>query len=156
MEQIRELSHSLHPSMLDDLGLVSAVRWFAKRYQSRMGIRTELHCSHCEEALDPEIALAVYRVVQESLTNVAKHSQATRVRITLKKEGGSLSGMIEDNGRGFDQEKAAAVAAHGRRGMGLVSMRERIASVDGEFSVHSQSGQGTRILFRISLKEEVA
>jgi signal transduction histidine kinase len=155
LEQVREISHNLHPSILEDLGLVSALRWFVGRYRDRTGIAIGLKGIAVDGNLNPEIALACYRVVQEALTNVVKHAQATRVQICLKEEGHTLSCIIEDNGNGYDQE-AEAVGDYHVRGIGLISMRERISSIGGHLSVQSRPGQGTTISFQIPLKEEIA
>jgi len=157
LEQVRELSRSLHPSVLDDLGLTATLNWFVNRYQSAVGIETRLDVINFEETLKPETALAVYRVVQEALTNVARHAQATRVSIMLKKEGSTLMGTIEDNGKGCDQTKGDSTGpSRTWGGVGLVGMRERISLVGGDFSIQFRPGKGTTISFLIPLKEEVA
>ena len=155
LTQVREISHNLHPSILEDLGMVSALRWAVGRYRNRTGIKIGLEIIAVIENPNPEIALSCYRVVQEALTNVAKHAQATSVQICLKEEGHTLSCIIEDNGNGYDQEAEAAGDYH-VRGIGLISMRERISSIGGHLSVQSQPGQGTTISFQIPLKEEIA
>jgi signal transduction histidine kinase len=149
LEQTRDLALDLRPSLLDDLGLLPALRWYVNRYARRLDMEVELEALGLEERLAPEMETALYRIVQEALTNVARHAQATRVTIRLKGgAGGVVTAVIEDDGRGFDTEKLAARDPSGR-GAGLLGMRERVAGLGGSVCVQSSPGQGTRLLIRI-------
>lgn len=142
LQTVRDLSHLLHPAVLDDLGLSAAVDLHVKEFRRRHdAIRVELTETGLEDRLPLEGETAAYRVVQEALTNVAKHSRATVCRVSLIRLSRSLMVVIGDDGTGFDQMQQPA-----RRGLGLVSMRERVLQVGGTFVVESAPGRGTRIV----------
>jgi signal transduction histidine kinase len=145
LSTVRDLSHLLHPAMLDDLGLPAAVEWYAKGFERRHGVRVELLQDRMEERLTADIEAAVYRIVQEALTNVAKHAQATRCRIYLQRLPHTLLVTIEDDGVGFD----ASAAGGPGRGLGLISIRERVAQVRGELRLETTPGKGTRLTVEI-------
>ncbi len=150
LEHVRELSHTLRPTMLDEMGLVPTLRWYVSRYADRLGIEVELDVTGLEQRLAPEIETTLYRIVQEALTNIARHAHAHRVRLQLTGQAGSVSALIEDDGRGFDaQTRLAADAA--RSGLGLLGMRERAALWGGNFTVQSRPGAGTRLLVELPL-----
>jgi signal transduction histidine kinase len=144
LEQIREISLNLRPAMLDDLGLIPTLRWYIKRYAKRSALKTELKTIGLERRLGPEVETALYRIVQEGLTNVARHAHAARVSIGLKRNGSTVQATIEDDGRGFnvDEELNRKRAEYGA---GLVGIRERVTLLGGEFDIQSQPGQGTRL-----------
>jgi signal transduction histidine kinase len=142
---VRDLSHLLHPSMLDDLGLPATIEWYAKGFERRHGVRVELLQDRMTDRLTADTESAVYRIVQEALTNVAKHAQATRCRIYLQRLPHTLLVTIEDDGVGFD---VAAVSGPGR-GLGLISIRERVAQVRGELRIESTQGKGTRLTMEL-------
>jgi signal transduction histidine kinase len=152
LEQIRELSLSLRPAMLDDLGLVPTLRWYVNRYAKRLNIEVEFDAVHFEERPSPEVETVLYRVVQEVLTNVARHAQANRVRICLERMEATITALIEDNGRGFDVEQVV-----GREtlegGVGLLGIRERVASLGGHFSIESRPGRGTRLFVEVPRRD---
>ncbi len=134
------ISRSLRPSILDDMGVIPAIRWFCRSFlEGSAGIQVETRLELQEEDVPDPLKLVVYRIVQEALTNVSKHSGATVVIVALKKTEGSLDLTIEDNGGGFDPQEA------GETGMGLTSMKERAQFSGGYFSVKSQAGEGTAI-----------
>jgi PAS domain S-box-containing protein len=142
---IHNLSHELHPSKLRALGLGSAIHSLCREVTERRGIHVAFtHDALCEPA-DANISLCVYRVTQEALHNVARHSQAREasVRLTISKSHVGLT--IADSGVGFD-------AGNGRQqGLGLVSMRERVSFLKGELTIHTSPGKGTRVAVRIPL-----
>jgi two-component system sensor histidine kinase UhpB len=144
LEQIREISLNLRPAMLDDLGLIPTLRWYIKRYAKRSALKTELKTIGLERRLGPEVETALYRIVQEGLTNVARHAHAARISIGLKRNGSTVQATIEDDGRGFnvDEELNRKRAEYGA---GLVGIRERVTLLGGEFDIQSQPGQGTRL-----------
>lgn len=148
-EVVRRLMRRLRPSVLDELGLEAALRqhvqeWNARHPETRCTLRV-----HGELRLSESRAMAVYRIVQETLTNIAKHASASKVDIELKSGADSLVLCIEDDGRGFD-------LATVRPSLGLVGMRERAAFVGGEFVVDARPGAGTRVRARIPFKRETA
>jgi signal transduction histidine kinase len=141
LSTVRDLSHLLHPAMLDDLGLPAAIEWYAKGFERRHGVQIELLQERMEDRLTAGTEAAVYRIVQEALTNVAKHAQATRCRIYLQRLPHTLLVTIEDDGVGFDP---ATVGGPGR-GLGLISIRERVTRAQGELRLESTPGKGTRL-----------
>jgi PAS domain S-box-containing protein len=150
LEQVRELSLDLRPSMLDDLGLVPTLRWYVNRYAKRLDIEVELEVIDLKERLPAEMETVLYRAVQEALTNVARHGQANKVRIHLERAKSQVSAFIEDNGQGFEAEEVARRTAP-ERGIGLLGIRERVISQGGRFSIQSRPGQGTRLSLEIPL-----
>ncbi|MEW5956782.1 MAG: PAS domain S-box protein, partial [Chloroflexota bacterium] len=150
LEHVRELSHTLRPTMLDEMGLVPTLRWYASRYAERLGIQVEFDVTNLEDRLAAEIETTLYRIVQEALTNIARHAQAHRVHLHLAGQEARVSALIEDDGLGFDvQTKLAAGIA--RSGIGLFRMRERVALWGGTFSIRSRPGQGTRLFVELPL-----
>jgi signal transduction histidine kinase len=142
----RRISADLRPLMLDDLGLAAATEWLVQNFSNRTGIDCVLDADEEDLDLQDPHATAVFRVIQESLTNIAKHAEATKVAVRARQEGGEIHLTIEDNGRGF--------AAGGPRkpgSYGLVGLRERAILLDGAVSVESEAGRGTRIDMRLPL-----
>jgi signal transduction histidine kinase len=142
LHTVRDLSHLLHPALLDDLGLVAALEWYLTGFGKRHGIAVELLHENMSERLVPEIEAAAYRVVQEALTNVAKHAQATFTLVYLRRANGIARITIEDNGVGFEPSSA-------RRGLGLIGIRERIVHLSGTVHVDSAPGKGTRLTIEV-------
>jgi len=134
--QVSQLSHQLHSSELEFLGLGVAIKSHCREFSEQYHIKVECVCTEIPSDLDNEVALGFLRVVQEALHNVAKHSRATQVRVEMTYSEGNLVLVISDNGGGFDQEKVRHAA-----GLGMISMRERMHLIGGE----SGPDQGTRI-----------
>lgn len=148
LDQIRELSLNLRPPMLDDLGLVPTLQWYVQHYSERVDIDVSFDVAGMNERLGPELETALYRVVQEGLTNVARHARATRAQVTLQRTPSAITAYMEDDGCGFDV--AAVMAPNGPdNGAGLLGMRERITLLGGRFTIHSAPGAGTRLFFEI-------
>ena len=142
LHTVRDLSHLLHPPLLDDLGLPAAIEWYLRGFSKRHGIRVDLLHDPMPERLTPDIEAAAYRIVQEALTNVAKHARATVCRVYVQRLPNTLLITIEDDGVGFDP---AAVARAADRGLGLVGIRERVAQLQGTLRLESAPGKGTRL-----------
>ncbi len=151
LDQTYDLIFDLRPTILDDLGLVPAVRWYAENRLQPLGVAVHLEVEGLQQRLPPEVETACYRVIQEALLNVAKHARAQQVYIRLWLEDGRLRGEIEDDGQGFDLEAVRRSAARGR-GMGLMGMQERIELLGGTLTIHSQPGQGTRVRIDVPLR----
>jgi signal transduction histidine kinase len=148
VDETRRISTNLMPSMLDDLGLLATLRWFCRRFQQLHGevdIDVQLYVE--EEEVDEELKIVIYRIVQEALNNVAKHSQADSVQVSLSQTEDELELFIQDNGRGFDSGKHSDREAH-LGGLGLESMRERAEISHGSLAIFSEPGQGTTIRAR--------
>jgi signal transduction histidine kinase len=143
LQSVRDLSQLLHPSMLDDLGLPDTATWYVRRFSRRTGIASELVVERLKRRLHPEVESSTYRIIQEALTNVARHAEASLCRVEISQVDSSLRIRIEDNGKGFDP---AATSPAVSRGLGLVSVRERVARLGGTLSVESKVGAGTRLL----------
>jgi signal transduction histidine kinase len=143
IHSVRDLSHLLHPSVLDDLGLVAALDSLVTDFRRRHHIGVEfLHEGH-DHRLQAETERAAYRIAQEALTNIARHAEATTGDVRLTTEPASLTLTIDDNGVGFD---VADVERPGkRRGLGLLSIRERVAGLGGTVRIESAPGSGSRI-----------
>jgi len=150
LRAIRNLSIDLRPSALDDLGLLPALRWYVKEYQKKCSIDVEFHATGFKERLPAEMETALYRIVQECLTNTAKHANANRVTITLKEETNRVYARITDDGKGFDYEALLKTPGQ-ERGLGLAGMNERAVLLDGTLNIHSTSGRGTIIEVSIPL-----
>jgi two-component system, NarL family, sensor histidine kinase UhpB len=150
LRAIRNLSIDLRPSALDDLGLLPALRWYVKEYQKKCSIEVEFHATGFKERLPAEMETALYRIVQECLTNTAKHANAHRVTITLKEETDGVYARITDDGQGFDYEALLKTPGQ-ERGLGLAGMNERAVLLDGILNIHATPEQGTIIEVSIPL-----
>ncbi|MGH9742672.1 MAG: ATP-binding protein [Candidatus Acidiferrum sp.] len=145
-KQLRRFSHELRPLILDDLGWIPAVRSLADAVSKRSGLRIEFETS-IKSRLPASHETVLYRVVQEALTNAAKHSQAKCIRIQVRRLGSLLNCTICDDGIGFDLPAVKTGKMHG--GLGLLAMRERLNAIGGTFSIRSSGGQGTTIQIQI-------
>jgi len=145
----RSISENLRPGMLDVLGLNAAVQSHVEKFMLCTGIKCSLTMSHDEFALEDKLATALFRIVQESLTNVAKHAKAQQVEIQICRMEHKFLLIIQDDGIGFTAE------ACGKNGFGMIGMHERVRSLGGEFVVESNPGSGTRIEVDIPLYEEI-
>jgi len=136
---IRRVAYQLHPSVLDHLGLQVALRSYCAEFSNRDGIQVKFSGPEQQQRIPEEIALCLYRVTQESLRNVAKHASAKSARVALEVVDHRIHLSVRDNGVGFD------TAAKHKGGIGLLSMKERVRLVDGELTLKSKPGRGTRI-----------
>jgi PAS domain S-box-containing protein len=137
-EQVRTLSMDLRPAVLDTLGLLPALLWHVERYQSLTGILVDLRHVGVERRLPPAVEIAAYRVVQEALTNIARHAGAGEASVQLLASDGVLTVVVRDRGRGFDPD---ATPSDG----GVGGMRERVALLGGSFEIESSLGEGTLV-----------
>jgi signal transduction histidine kinase len=142
LQDVRRLAVELRPKALDDFGLVSAIERLVETFREQTGIQVDLEPRLGKERLPPDVETTLYRITQEALTNVVKHAQARRVSIVLTRRDGSISAVIEDDGRGFEGEA-------GENGLGLLGMRERIALVGGRLSLESSPGSGTTLSIEV-------
>jgi PAS domain S-box-containing protein len=140
---VSRLSHQLHSSELEYLGLSVAITKLCREFSEQYSIRVVCTCTNIPAKLENDIALTLLRVVQESLHNIAKHSGANNVEVEVAGVSGELTLIVRDNGTGFDLQESKAAA-----GLGLISMRERIHLIGGEFAIDSTPGAGTRIWAR--------
>ncbi|MBE3558186.1 MAG: sensor histidine kinase [Ktedonobacteraceae bacterium] len=152
LRAIRNLSIDLRPSALDDLGLLPALRWYIKEYQGKTAIEVTLQAAGLKERLPAEMETALYRIVQEALTNVAKHAHAQAVHVEIVQENDVITATISDNGRGFDVNRLQKAPGQELGGWGLVGMYERANLLEGTLTVDSKPGHGTTIRACIPLR----
>ncbi len=144
---IENVMSELRPPMLDDYGLLPALQWYAIEFSSRTGIEVMVDGDERMERLTQASEIALFRIMQEALNNVAKHAHARRVEIMLEHSGDQLIMSVSDDGVGFD---ARSVSVSKRRpGLGMVTMRERTQAVGGQFEIGAASGHGTRVVVRV-------
>lgn len=148
-QEAHQLAWRMRPAALDDVGMHTAISSYAETWAERAEIAADFHSIGLNEHRFPmHVETTVYRVTQEALTNILKHSQAQRVSIILEFRGDHLLLIVEDNGKGFDA-KAALRATGAGRGLGLIGMQERVALVDGTLDIESSPGAGTTVFVRI-------
>src|SRR5712691_91045 len=151
LQQVRTLSLDLRPALLDDLGLVVALRWYVDRQAQRSGFPAQFVADPLETRPRPDIETACFRVAQEALTNVARHARAQQVRVELRQRDTELHLLIRDDGKGFDVRTAQERAAQGAS-MGLLGMQERVWLVGGQIAIESAPAGGTEIRVRFPLQ----
>ena len=145
VDETRRIAMGLRPSTLDDIGITETIYWFCRQFESIYKNIRILQLIEVEEDQIPEtLKTVIFRVLQESLNNVAKHSGADRVQLSLQQQGNIITLIVEDNGSGFDSDKPLRQNAAGQ-GLGLAGMRERIELSGGTFTIQSAPGQATRI-----------
>jgi signal transduction histidine kinase len=144
--EVSLLAWQLRPSVLDEFGLNSALQSFGREWAERHGIELECDVSRQTADLPPAVETGIFRIVQEALNNIAKHSDASRVDLTLGLRDGHVMLVVEDNGRGFENHDPSGLAAGG---LGLAGMRERTALMGGSFEIESEPGSGTSIFVRV-------
>lgn len=152
IEEINRLIRDLRPSVLDDLGLLAAIRWYAERHLAERGMSVRCEFEKLDRRLPPAFEAAVFRVCQEAMSNVLRHAQADSVLIQVGPKDGILRIEIEDDGRGFDPAEAAANTE--RPPFGLMGIRERVELLGGKVTIDSAPGQGTRIEIEVPMPEE--
>jgi signal transduction histidine kinase len=152
LDETRALSHDLRPTILDDVGLVAALQWYADEHKKTFGVPVEVETENVDEdLLTPESEIALFRIAQEALNNSGKYARATKARVSLRFDSGDMSMIIEDNGKGFNA--TAMTRPTKSSGLGLYGMRERATLLDGALTVDSALGRGTRIRATIPLTE---
>lgn len=153
LEQVHKLAMELRPSSLDDLGLAVALRQLTDDYSRTFGIDADFQAHGLEsKRLPPEVEIAIYRIVQEALTNVAKHAEAKAVSILIETRGTSLVAIVEDNGKGFDVDRVLTSGKKDRK-LGLYGMQERTSLIDGTLTIESRPGRGTAVFVEVPLKK---
>jgi signal transduction histidine kinase len=140
---IRNIALLLRPSMLDDLGLIPALEWQAREVSRRNGVLVKVTDENMPDTLPDDIRTCIYRVVQQALHNVATHAGAHSASVNVRREGGSLILIVEDDGSGFDPSRT--------KGMGLLGMEERVKQLGGRLTISSVPGKGTRLSVTLPL-----
>jgi signal transduction histidine kinase len=152
---VRDLSVDLRPPLLDDLGLVTALRWYVDRYAKRTGIAAEVivELDDPNERFSRELETACFRIAQEALTNVVRHAHANDVWVSLRKEDAILILSVKDDGIGFDHEALQRRAPRAAT-LGLLGMQERAHAAGGVLEIHSRISKGTEIRLKLPLDAE--
>jgi two-component system, NarL family, sensor histidine kinase UhpB len=146
LRAIRNLSLDLRPSALDDLGLLPALRWYIKEYQQKFSLSVDFQVNGLKERLPTDIETVVYRIVQEALTNVARHAQAHKVQVVVQSDAETIQVTVSDDGIGFETARHQQTPGPGQEhGWGLVGMRERASLLDGTLQITSKTSKGTTI-----------
>jgi signal transduction histidine kinase len=140
---IRRISFSISPGMLDDLGLTEVLRWQCGEFSVLNGIPCQFESDYDESVLSNEVKLDFFRICQESLSNIMYHAEATNVTISIKEADDTIYLVITDDGRGFNPD-------HIEQSSGLTRIREITASINGDVSIHSEPGKGTRIYVTVA------
>ena len=152
-EQLRQFSHELRPTILDDLGLVPALEFLAKNVSRRTRLLITVECTK-DVRFAPPVETALYRIAQAALTNVARHAKASQVSIRLQTEDGKVHCSIKDDGVGFDP--ISVLDRKGQRGLGLTGIQARLDALGGTFVVHTSPGRGTELLVTIPQEKQDA
>jgi len=151
MQSVKRIYSGLRPEILDELGIIEAIRWQCQEFETRSKIECLTHLDVEFLELDRNLSIALYRIVQEALTNVVKHAEATRVEVLLSVSKETLLLSVTDNGKGisFDQETQAGA-------LGIIGLRERVRSLNGKFIITGKPGKGTRMLVTVPVKQTYA
>jgi len=152
LEQVHDLSLDLRPSLLDDLGLVAALRWYVDRVASRAGLVRRFEADVLETRLAPQIETACFRIAQEALTNVLRHAHAATVYVQVKHLKSGLQLVVQDDGVGFDV-RAAMCQTGVNASLGLQGMQERAAALGGIVDIKSEPGNGVEVLVSFPLAQ---
>jgi signal transduction histidine kinase len=155
LDELRRLMHDLRPSVLDDLGLVPALRWYADRHLAARDIAVRFEVGPLPDRLPYELETALFRAAQEALTNVWRHASAEMVLVEIAADGTQLALDIEDDGKGFDPTDVAPRPGD-LRGLGLLGMRERVELFGGTVTIKSAPGRGTHVSIRVPLPEDMS
>jgi signal transduction histidine kinase len=150
IESVQKIATELRPVVLDTLGLCAAIEWQANEFEGRTGIKCELNLPHEELDLDRDYSTALFRILQESLTNVVRHAQATRVEIDLQREANHLALTVRDNGRGIGPTEL-----NDPHSLGLLGMRERAMLLGGECQITGNPTFGTEVEARFPARQTV-
>lgn len=145
---VQRISSELRPPILDDLGLIPAIEWEVSQFSKRTNIVTDLNVFVDEINFNKNTSTIIFRILQESLTNVARHSKATRVNINLEKTNGYFQMIVQDNGEGIPDEKLTDPHS-----IGLIGMKERAFSINGELKIESSEKKGTKVILQIPINE---
>jgi signal transduction histidine kinase len=148
IQTVKRIITKLRPGLLDDLGLIAAIEWQANEFQRRTGIVCELLVDSSEKNINPEISTAIFRIFQETLTNITRHSGATRVMVTLTQINDVLELQVQDNGRGI-----TSLEINDPKSFGLIGMNERAQYWHSTVEIKGETGMGTTIIVQFPLPE---
>jgi signal transduction histidine kinase len=151
--EVRRLSLNLSPTVLEDLGLTSALQWLITGFAQNLAVKVTSEIAPIDDVFPAPFRIVIYRVIQEALTNIARHARADRVAVIISRLADGVDFLVEDNGVGFDGE------LNGRdhqtaMGFGLTTMQERVRMIGGRFELWSQKGRGTRVAFSVPFEAQ--
>ncbi len=153
IDGLRQFVSDLRPSVLDDIGLVAALRWFAEQYAERTKLQVDFQVVGAKRRLSSQVETVLFRIAQEGLNNIGRHAHATRAIVRLEFADAKVLLAVEDDGRGFVVAQVLGAQPQ-RRAWGLLGVQERIELVGGKFKVESEPGRGTRLMVEIPIKDE--
>jgi signal transduction histidine kinase len=151
VKQVRTFTFRMHPAMLEDLGLIPTLHWYAEQFEAHAGTQVTVSESGERQPLPAALATYMFRAIKELVNNAAKHGKAKEIVIAVHWRSDSLRVVIDDDGTGFDP--AQALAPQHRRGLGLAGIRERLLTLNGQLAVESKPGEGTRVIVEIALAQ---
>ncbi len=153
IENVRRISRDLMPSILEDLGLFASLRCLVENFSKQHAIHITLDVEDIDYLFSRDVQVNLYRVFQETFTNISKHAAAQNITVQVKKEGNRISFMVKDDGKGFEIDKLINRKSH-EKGVGLMAMKERMHMMEGTFEVDSLPGRGTTIKFVVPIKNK--
>ena len=146
---VKRIATDLRPEILDHHGIIAAVKWQAEKFQKTTGVQCKVSCLPDDINLESELSTAVYRTVQEALTNIARHAQASLVSILIERDAEKLLIEVKDNGIGINEEQVKSM-----KSLGLIGIRERVHLLKGKLFITGMRGKGTTVLVTIPMKEK--
>jgi two-component system sensor histidine kinase UhpB len=150
LSEVRKMAVDLRPSTLDDLGLAAALQWYTDDFARRTRTSVSFHSVGLEKRLPDDVEVVVYRIVQEAMTNVAKHAEANHIDVSVGRDRNVVLASVADNGIGFDVDQ---IMSSRERGLGLFGMQERVSLVGGSLHLTSKLGEGTRVALEVPLAD---
>jgi PAS domain S-box-containing protein len=149
IQTVKRIATELRPGILDDLGLFSAIEWLFEEFQNRTKIKCKLDIEGEMDLIDDEVSIAVFRIFQETITNITRHSRASHTEVKISCFDNELMMEVEDNGKGISVEELDS-----SRSLGIIGMRERVNILRGEFEVSGDPGKGTKVHVKIPLRKK--
>ncbi len=148
VESVHKISTELRPVLLDDLGLTAAIEWQIEAFRRRSGVRCEASLTDDDHAMEKDLSTSLFRIFQEALTNIARHADATEVRVTLSRKDNEIYLEVADNGRGVSHEQV-----HNSKSLGIIGMRERARLLGGRVTIKNRYGRGTTVTVKIPISQ---
>jgi signal transduction histidine kinase len=147
VKMVRRIATELRPGILDDLGLIDALQWQSHEFEKRTGITCSFSTTFKDPVFEKHLSTGIFRVFQETLTNVARHAKASEIMTVLEKNDDSIVLQVHDNGQGFNETEIK-----GKKTLGLVGMKERAKMFGGNLTIQSAAGKGTKIILRVPMR----